>query len=82
MMAADKNAEKAFVKKCDSHVRSTKEAVVKIAIVLNATEESAPELACERWAGAIISGRLTYEMYVEVVKGNASAEVIRIQQGR
>lgn len=67
--------------KCVASVRQGFGLGDRYARLANVPKDRAPEIVCERLLRATREGRLTYEQYVEGLKGNETAERTRIIQG-
>jgi hypothetical protein len=52
------------------------------ALILDVPESKAARLACQRSIDAIASGKLTYEDVAKAQRGNITAKVVRVMQGR
>ena len=52
------------------------------AIVMNVAEKDAPRVACNRLLAAMISGRATYDDFVDIKSHKFTPKLIKIFQGR
>ena len=51
-------------------------------IVTNASDKDAPRVACNRLLAAMISGRATYDDFVDIKSHRYTPKLIKISQGR
>lgn len=60
----------------------SKTTVEAAALVMDVPESRAPSLACQRTVNAMASGRLTYQDMEKLRRGDITAKMVKIMQGR
>ncbi|RUM27603.1 hypothetical protein EFQ99_01490 [Rhizobium vallis] len=51
-------------------------------IVTNVSDKDAPKVACQRYLSAMVSGRVTYQDFLDIKAHRFSPKLIKIFQGR
>ncbi len=59
-----------------------KETIENLALLLDVSESKAPALGCQRVINGVASGRLTYEDFEKTRRGDITAKVVKVLQGR
>ncbi len=59
-----------------------KETIENLALLLDVSESKAPALGCQRVINGMASGKLTYEDFEKTRRGDITAKVVKVLQGR
>lgn len=59
-----------------------KETIENLALLLDVSESKAPALGCQRVINGMASGKLTYEDFEKARRGDMTAKVVKVLQGR
>jgi hypothetical protein len=71
------------VEKCVSRIRAMpRSKLTSLALVIDASIERAPQILCERLVAAMVSGRLSYDDYIDGVHRHLTTKMLHIVQGR